>query len=198
MGSEMCIRDSTQTGLRAFPSIFFDVLCNTEGEKYEYEFNVLLQLAKISHIESTPITTLYFDRNRKSQFRPILDSILVYAIFLRFFSTVLLVSLLDMLLIYFAIMFFPNSYSFLFVRIFTVHLYFFSVRSKVFKVKNNLAKQLILFYPYTLLNMVISWQIFNKLFFELENSFITGYLAGIIIMFFINFMVQKNIIFTKY
>lgn len=36
----------TQTGLRAFSSELLDKLISVEGERYEYEMNVLMTLAK--------------------------------------------------------------------------------------------------------------------------------------------------------
>lgn len=77
------VRD-TQTGLRAFPAEMLASLQKLQGDRYEYEMNVLIHLAgsKFPIIE-VPIETVYLDANSGSHFRPLLDSIRIYAVLLR-------------------------------------------------------------------------------------------------------------------
>lgn len=57
-----------------------------EGERYEYEMNVLLFLAKEGiDIDEVPINTIYQDReNSTSHFRAVWDSIRIYKDLLKF------------------------------------------------------------------------------------------------------------------
>ena len=66
----------TQTGLRAFGSELLEKMIAIEGERYEYEMNVLLQFArnKIPFIE-VPISTIYADsKNSTSHYASFKDS----------------------------------------------------------------------------------------------------------------------------
>lgn len=70
----------TQTGLRAFDSELIPELLSVEGERYEYEMNVLMTCAeeKIS-IKEVPVSTIYRDKNNSgSHFRCFKDSVRIY------------------------------------------------------------------------------------------------------------------------
>lgn len=76
----------TQSGLRAFSADLLDFMEETEGNRYEYEMNVLMKCArqKIPVIE-VPIQTVYHDRkNSCSHFRKVRDSVRIYGQLLRF------------------------------------------------------------------------------------------------------------------
>ena len=68
----------TQTGLRGYSSRIFEWLTNVEGSKYDYEFNVLLEVKEKLSYEEVKIETIYENNNEVSHFRPIQDSILIY------------------------------------------------------------------------------------------------------------------------
>lgn len=86
----------TQTGLRAFSKELLPLLLACEGERFEYEMNVLSELAdrKIPLLFE-PIETVYIDRNASSHFRPVRDSMLIYRHSLRFVLASLTCFLLD-------------------------------------------------------------------------------------------------------
>lgn len=69
----------TQTGLRGFPKELFERVAAIEGERFEYEMNVLLMLLKArTPIEEIPVRTVYHDLgNSQSHFRPVWDSLRV-------------------------------------------------------------------------------------------------------------------------
>ena len=75
----------TQTGLRAFHRSLIPRLLRIEGERYEYEINMLMQLAAegVPIIEER-IETVYEDNNSSSHFRTIRDSFRVYREILKF------------------------------------------------------------------------------------------------------------------
>ena len=68
----------TQTGLRGFSSRLFDKLVTANGDRYEYEMNVLLSLKdwRIGFTE-VPIETVYIDGNSSSHFHALRDSFTV-------------------------------------------------------------------------------------------------------------------------
>lgn len=69
----------TQTGLRAFSDALVDYLLKIEGDRFEYEMNVLLKCAKDKvPIKEIEIETIYIDNNSKSHFNAFKDSYLIY------------------------------------------------------------------------------------------------------------------------
>lgn len=65
----------TQTGLRAIPAGFLERFCAVEGERFEYETNMLLRMKQsgLSFVEQ-PITTVYDEEDYSSHYNAIKDS----------------------------------------------------------------------------------------------------------------------------
>lgn len=76
----------TQTGLRAFSAQMIPLLLQSEGERYDYEMNALLDAcARGTPFVQIPIETIYHDRkNSASHFHPVRDSFLIYRRLLKF------------------------------------------------------------------------------------------------------------------
>lgn len=78
----------TQTGLRAFSDEIMSFMLDVDGDRYDYEMNVLLycskQKIKIKEIE---IETIYIDNNSNSHFNTIKDSFIVYRQIIKFSSS---------------------------------------------------------------------------------------------------------------
>ena len=68
----------TQTGLRAFTTNLLPFMLEVDGQRYEYEMNVLLAASKSFPIVEVPIETVYINDNEGSHFRPIRDGLLIY------------------------------------------------------------------------------------------------------------------------
>ena len=75
----------TQTGLRAFGAELLPFLMSVDGERYEYEMNVLLDCSREKvPIKEIKIKTIYFDNNSASHFNAIKDSFRIYKEILKF------------------------------------------------------------------------------------------------------------------
>ena len=75
----------TQTGLRAFTVDLISLLADVSGERYEYEMNVLLACPEHEvDIREVEIHTVYEAGNPTSHFRPVRDSLRIYAGILKF------------------------------------------------------------------------------------------------------------------
>lgn len=72
----------TQTGLRAIPNRLIDFHLNVDGERFEYEMNVLIDLVKNNEeIIEENIKTIYLkNSNRRSHFKVVRDSYRIYKI----------------------------------------------------------------------------------------------------------------------
>lgn len=89
------IRD-TQTGLRGLTPGLLAWAEGVSGERYEYELRMLLDAARDGvPVASVPISTIYVDDNAASHFRPVRDSLRVYAPFLGFLASSLAAFALD-------------------------------------------------------------------------------------------------------
>lgn len=78
--------DDTQTGLRGFLAEDLDFMIGIEGERYEYEMQVLIDCVR-NGIEfyPIPIDTVYIDNNSASHFNAFKDSFRIYKIILKDF-----------------------------------------------------------------------------------------------------------------
>ncbi len=75
----------TQTGLRGYPAWMLDWLQSVDGDRFEYELEVLLGAKRMGfEFHEISIETIYLDGNESSHFHAIRDSIRVYVPFLKF------------------------------------------------------------------------------------------------------------------
>ncbi len=91
----------TQTGLRAIPREYLDVLAQAEGDRYEYETSVLFAIARESiPLEEVKIETVYLDENRSSHFRVLHDSLRIYSRPIGYMGSTLLAYLIELTLFF--------------------------------------------------------------------------------------------------
>ena len=71
----------TQTGLRAIPRRYLDYFCEMEGERFEYETNMLLMMHRrgIRFVEQ-PIATVYDPEDYSSHYNAVKDSWRIFKI----------------------------------------------------------------------------------------------------------------------
>ncbi|MDM7832553.1 bifunctional glycosyltransferase family 2/GtrA family protein [Cellulomonas edaphi] len=94
-GTGRAVQD-TQTGLRAYPAHVLPWLLGVRGERFEYELVVLLRAAEEGlPVEEMTISTVYLDGNSSSHFRPVVDSVRIYAPLLRFAASSSLAFVVD-------------------------------------------------------------------------------------------------------
>lgn len=91
----------TQTGLRGYPFHLVNWLRSVEGDRFEYELNLLLAAGKAGvGIRQLPIATIYDNNNKGTHFRPIKDSIKVLAPIFKFCSSSVISGILDFFLLF--------------------------------------------------------------------------------------------------
>ncbi len=89
------VRD-TQTGLRAFSNRAVERMLSIEGERYEYEMNVLMDYARgAKNIIEVPIRTIYLNNNASSHFDTVRDSARIYREIIRFSASSLISFCID-------------------------------------------------------------------------------------------------------
>ena len=88
----------TQTGLRVIPAKYLKIMNEIEGERYEYETNMLLALKKYNiPYRQQSIQTIYIADNESSHFNPIIDSIKIYKVIFKYMFGSLAASAIDIL-----------------------------------------------------------------------------------------------------
>jgi Glycosyltransferases involved in cell wall biogenesis len=88
--------NDTQTGLRGYPRTMLFWLVTVEGQRYEYELNLLLSSKEHNiGIKQVVIETVYENNNKGSHFRTIRDSIRVFAPILKFCASSISSALID-------------------------------------------------------------------------------------------------------
>ena len=75
----------TQTGLRGLPRCALEEMIRIDGERYEYEMNVLLKIRDM-HLKvfEVPIETIYINDNAGSHFNPVRDAIRIYMVIFKY------------------------------------------------------------------------------------------------------------------
>jgi putative flippase GtrA len=91
----------TQTGLRAYPSALLPWLCSIEGNRFEYELNLLLAADQAAiKIKQIPVSAIYDNNNKGTHFRPLHDSVRVILPIIKFCGSSLTSGLLDFILLF--------------------------------------------------------------------------------------------------
>lgn len=88
----------TQTGLRAWPRSLARHVLNIPINGYDFEMEALVrspQVIKQNGVIQVPISTIYLDGNKSSHFNPLMDSMRIYFVFLRFCGAGFLTALVD-------------------------------------------------------------------------------------------------------
>jgi len=75
----------TQTGLRGIPRKYAEACLAIQGDRFEYEMNMLMEFARRKvPILQVPIKTIYMENNRSSHFNSVKDSVRIYANILKY------------------------------------------------------------------------------------------------------------------
>lgn len=193
----------TQTGLRAFSSELLDRLLLVEGERYEYEMNVLMTLAKAGiPIEEVPIHTIYRNENNSgSHFRAVQDSLRIYKDIFKFMLSSFSSFILDYVLFSLLMIFLPHAAVFVLAAnvlarmVSAVYNYSMNCRF-VFHTGRKMSTALQYF------ELAVFVLFMNNVILELFVQFLglSVYPAKLMtecVMFLLSWMIQNKVIFRK-
>ena len=200
----IAIKD-TQTGLRAIGNDLLKQFISTYGERYEYETNVLID-CKTNNIEikEVPIKTIYIEKNQTSKFNPIKDSFMIYKLFAKYIFSSLSAFVIDIILFSIFIKIFTNInlddktkilLATISARIIS-SFYNFKINAKVV-FKNMTRSSYIKYAILVLIQMFVS--AFGVTYFSRRIGIdLTGIKVIVdMIIFIVNFIVQREIVFKK-
>lgn len=190
----------TQSGLRAFGKDLIKLFINTEGERYEYETNVLIECkTKNIKIEEETIETIYLDNNQGSHFNPLVDSLKIYRLFFKYILAAMTSFILDIVLFTFLVNIMEHEQKILISTIIArivSSIYNFVFNSKVVfnqSTKASLFKYIIL----VILQMFVSGYAVTFISYNLPlNSSIIKIIVDTFI-FIENFIIQREWVFKE-
>ena len=189
----------TQTGLKGVPYELTKILIETYGESFEYATSILLELSKREiPIHQFDIQTIYINDNESSHFNPVLDSVKIYSVILKYMCSSLMAVIID----YGAFILLSNVCSNIFVLTYVGRLLSaicnFTVNKKlVFKKKGNILKQSARYLGLLLVSGTISALAVSGLSKLIPINLVIIKIIVETILFFFNFYIQNNFVFKK-
>lgn len=196
----------TQTGLRAIPYEYLELMNRIKGERFEYETNMLLELKQytIPYTE-VAIHTIYIEENASTHFHPIKDSIKIYGVILKFLMGSLLSSVVDIVAFAVLSMVFSGfeSVSRIFIatvvaRIISSLLNYTFNRKAVFESKTSVKKSMVRYYILCVCQMMVSYGLVWGVTELLSMGNALTVLSKIIIdtcLFIVSFKIQRAWVF---
>lgn len=189
----------TQTGLRGIPTNFLKRLLRVQATGYEFELEMLILASRARMaIREVKIKTVYERHNPSSHFNPVLDSMKIYFVFIRFTSASLASFFLDTIV--FSISLFLTGQIFLSMiigRIISGTFNFLSVKMMVFQSKGNMLHETIKYISLVIILMFVSYGLIKSLvIFGGVNPYIAKILAETT-LFFASFSIQRSLIFQE-
>ncbi len=86
----------TQTGLRAFPREYIAKISEADGDRYEFETNMLFLMNKTNiPFTEVKIETVYIEENKSSHFRVIRDSLRIYGLIIKYLLSAVISFIVD-------------------------------------------------------------------------------------------------------
>lgn len=196
--------NDTQTGLRVLPPQTLACFAEIDGDRYEYEMNMLI-IAKRERvpIKEIEIETIYIDDNASSHFNALRDGMRIYKLLFRQFiayaGSSLVATGVDYLVALVLRMFFPGTvalptYS---ARAVSSIVNFLMNKNLVFK--NEKGNKFAVFKYYLLVVFVafVSVQIIRLLHVVIGLPYLFSKIVADVIMFFFNYKVQDRFVFRK-
>lgn len=188
----------TQTGLRAFDRSMIDFLLKIEGNRYEYEMNMLLGCAR-SHvaIRQIPIATIYQDGNKSTHFHVLRDSFLIYRQLFQFAASSMASFAVDYSLFAILSMFFTPVASNLIARLFSAAFNYQVNRKAVFHEEGSASSSLLKYIVLAACILAVNTLLLNLLVSSLGMNEYLAKLLVELILFLASWSIQKNFVFVS-
>ena len=191
------IRD-TQSGLRGIPTALIRELIESKTSRYEFEFEMFFVARKFQiPIKQTAIKTIYINQNAASHFNPLLDSLKIYYIFVRFCGVALFSFFIDFLL--FSIFYYHQNNlvsAMIEARIISASFNFMLNKNLTFKAESNFFIALL---KYASLAIVVGFCSLKltKLLSALGIDIYGSKIFAEFLLFIANFLIQYYYVFFK-
>lgn len=189
----------TQTGLRGFKYSMLERLISISGERYEYEMNMLMDIAREhKSILEVDIQTVYEDKNKSSHFSTFRDSIRIYKDILKFTSSSLASFAMDYLLFGAFCSFMGITASNIAARLISSVFNFNVNRKFVFKNKSDAKMQAVGYFILAGIILAANTGILSVLVSIAGINAMVSKLITEMILFVVSYLVQSKVIFKQY
>jgi glycosyltransferase involved in cell wall biosynthesis len=189
----------TQTGLRGIPARLIPHLLRVSTTGYEFELDMLIACKHQGYaIWQEPIRTIYLDGNRQSHFHPILDSMRIYFLLLRFSILSFATAVIDNVAFALALGVTGSiGQSQAMARLIAMVFNYVGARRLVF---HSRQRQTVVLPKYVLLvvcNGFLSYALIRLLHDRLGVRTIAAKLLAEGLLFIANFAIQRDFVFTR-
>ncbi len=195
-----------QTGLRGFSFDLLPELLKMPGSRYEYEINMLLEAAqKKYNITEVEIETVYQPGNTSSHFSPIKDSAKIYFCIFKFVISSFTAFIID----YIAVLLFTGvflkmsfgqaasvSAAAILARIISSFVNFVINRNLVFKNRGNPITTALKFYALVSVMLLLNIALLNLTNVVMNIPLWIAKILVELLLFFLNYFIQRKLVFT--
>lgn len=188
----------TQTGLRGIPTNLIPKILRSKANQYEYELDMLLMAKKHKFpILQLPIQTVYIDDNKNSHFNPLVDSMKIYFVFIRFTAVSILSAIIDYAVFIFTYFFSNNLLVSQYVARTVAGAFNYTVNKKeTFHNRSSVLKSLPRYVLLLYVMGLISFSLIQVLVDTTTMSIPSAKLAAEGLLFVASFAVQKVFVFN--
>lgn len=194
----------TQTGLRAIPFEYLEKFLLLEGDRFEFETNMLLSLAPLGiSLREVTIRTIYIEDNKTSHFKPFADSMRILRLLFSFSLSSLFCAVADILLFWLIITLLGDMplsrrtfIATFFARAVSSVINFSLNRSAVFKSGGSVSRSFVKYYLLCAVQLLCSWAGVWGLCAALRADSVIAKLIVDTVLFFISFFIQRNWVFA--
>jgi len=189
----------TQTGLRGIPQFLLPRLLRIPSTGYEFELDMLIAARHQScPLAQEPIRTMYPDGVRTSHFNPLLDSLRIYFVLLRFATVSLLSAVLDNAVFTLAYALAPSILRAQVTgRLAAVAFNYLAARRAVFLSHQPHRATAPKYLALVLASGAVSYGLINFLSAELSLSVIAAKILAESLLFIANFAIQRDFVFKE-
>jgi glycosyltransferase involved in cell wall biosynthesis len=188
----------TQSGLRGIPLEFIPDLLRLPTTGYDFELDMLVTCRNLDRpVHEVPIATIYIDNNRSSHFNPLLDSMRIYLVFLRFSAVSLATAGLDNGIFILGMQFWPHLAACLTVsRLVAGTFQFTASRRGVFHSRAPVASALPKYCLLLVISGTVSCLLIESAVHYANTRVVPTKLMVESMLFAISFVLQREIVFT--
>lgn len=199
----------TQTGLRAIPRQYLKPFCGIEGERFEYETNMLLNMKRMGiGFAEQPITTVYDPEDYSSHYDAVKDSWRIFKVMFKFLMSSLGSTVIDLTVFYLVMRFFGAAagkyaelLSTVVARALSSFANFNANNAVVFENHKGYKRALLRYYCLCIPQMLVSAGLVTLINHLLSNSLpLVATLikfAVDICLFFISYQIQREWVFSQ-
>lgn len=188
----------TQSGLRCYPRKIAALCTQIEKSRYEFQLEALILAVENAPCVQVPILTIYEENNRRSHFRPVLDSLRIYSVFLRFVASSLISFVVDYVVFAVAYLLSESILASLIVsRVFSCSVNFLMNKFSVFHSHAKASREFVSFAMLALLLFVLSY---GGVWLMQGKCGVSPLISKILVettLFVFSFIVQRCYVFVR-